>query len=179
MTNITNKQARTYREFTLSDRYGFKSVKSYHTELEQRTSHVMWLFLKSTYLVHPSTPHHSGTPLENFGTPWGVRYTRLASTGVEQTGTRLFCLTDSVWPLRSGRFGLNCFGLSRFGHGTFRSWSFLSRDISVRLWNLAEILYGYVLKSTKGFIWKNCKHEPRSNSSSAWTYDFRYHQQAN
>jgi len=38
--------------------------------------------------------------------------------------------------LRSGRFGL-----SRLGHGTFRSWSFRSRDISVRIWNLAEILH--------------------------------------
>jgi len=26
------------------------------------------------------TTHHGGTPLENFGTPWGVRYTRLTST---------------------------------------------------------------------------------------------------
>jgi len=25
----------------------------------------------------------SGTPLENSGTPWGVRYARLTSTGVE------------------------------------------------------------------------------------------------
>ena len=33
------------------------------------------------------------------------------------------------------------FDLSRFGHETFQSWSFRSRGISVRLWNLAEILY--------------------------------------
>jgi len=28
------------------------------------------------------TPHEAGTPLENSGTPWGVRYTRLTSTGL-------------------------------------------------------------------------------------------------
>jgi len=44
---------------------------------------------------------------------------------------------------QSGRFGL-----SRFGHGTFRSWSFRSRDISVRLWNLGEILYVHFLMQT-------------------------------
>jgi len=44
---------------------------------------------------------------------------------------------------RSGRFDL-----SRFGHGTFRSWSFRSRDISVRPWNLAEILYVHFLMQT-------------------------------
>ena len=33
-----------------------------------------------TPLLHPCTPHHGGTPLENFGTPWGVRYNRLTST---------------------------------------------------------------------------------------------------
>ena len=29
------------------------------------------------------TPHHCGTPLENSGTPWGVQYTRLTSTGLQ------------------------------------------------------------------------------------------------
>jgi len=28
------------------------------------------------------TPHHGGTPLENSGTPWGVRYTWLTNTGL-------------------------------------------------------------------------------------------------
>ena len=42
----------------------------------------MWLFLKSIQLVHPCTPHRGGTPLENSGTPWGVQYTRLTSTGL-------------------------------------------------------------------------------------------------
>jgi len=42
----------------------------------------MWLIFKSTHLVHPCTPHQVGTPLENSGTPSGVRYTRLTSTGV-------------------------------------------------------------------------------------------------
>jgi len=37
-------------------------------------------FLKCTHLVHPCTPHQFGTALENSGTPWGVRYTRLTST---------------------------------------------------------------------------------------------------
>ena len=36
------------------------------------------------YLVHPCTPHHSGKPLKNFGTPYGVRYTRLASTALNR-----------------------------------------------------------------------------------------------
>jgi len=40
-----------------------------------------------------------------------------------------FGLADSVWLIRSGRFGLSRFGLSRFGLA-----------VSVRLWNLAEIL---------------------------------------
>ena len=31
----------------------------------------------------PGTPHHSGTPLENSGTPWGVRYSRLTSTDLK------------------------------------------------------------------------------------------------
>jgi len=44
----------------------------------------MRLLFKSTHLVHPCIPHHSGTPLENSGTPWGVQYTRLTSTGLEQ-----------------------------------------------------------------------------------------------
>jgi len=52
------------------------------------------------------------------------------------------------WPFRYGRFGLCHFCLSRFGHMTSRSWSLRSRDISVRLWNLAEILYVYFLMQT-------------------------------
>jgi len=36
----------------------------------------------STHQVHPCTPHEAGTPLENSGTPWGVRYTRLTSTAL-------------------------------------------------------------------------------------------------
>ena len=34
-------------------------------------------------------------------------------------GTRLFSLADSVWPFRSGRFGLSLFGLSHFGLSRF------------------------------------------------------------
>ena len=43
----------------------------------------MRIFFKSTHLVHPCTPRHSGTPLENSGTPWSVRYTRLTSTDLD------------------------------------------------------------------------------------------------
>jgi len=58
-----------------------------------------------------------------------------------------------IWPVRSGCFGLSrfclrSFGLSRFGPGTFQSWPFRSRDISVRLRNLAEILYVHFLMQT-------------------------------
>jgi len=64
-----------------------------------------------------------------------------------------------------------------------QSWSFWSRDISVRLRNLAEILCSLfnanVLKSTKGFIKDNDKRDPRSSSLSAWTYGFHCYQQEN
>ena len=62
---------------------------------------------------------------------------------VHRSRNRTFRLADSVWPIRSGRFGL-----SRFGHGTFRSWSFRSQDISVRLWTLAGILHVNFLMQT-------------------------------
>ena len=55
------------------------------TALELRTLYVsdtMWLFLKSTHLLHPSAVHHDSTDLKNSGTPWGVRHTRLTSTGL-------------------------------------------------------------------------------------------------
>ena len=50
----------------------------------------MWLFFKSTHLVHPCTPHHGGTPLQNSGTPWDVRYTRLTSTALRH---HVFCFS--------------------------------------------------------------------------------------
>jgi len=34
------------------------------------------------------TPHQVATPLENSGTPWGVRYTRLTSTAVKDRLTK-------------------------------------------------------------------------------------------
>jgi len=37
------------------------------------------------------TPHQVGTPLENSGTPWGVRYTRLTCTGLTTYGCALWC----------------------------------------------------------------------------------------
>ena len=36
------------------------------------------VFEEHTY----GTPHQVSTPLENFGTPWHVRYTRLTSTAL-------------------------------------------------------------------------------------------------
>jgi len=52
------------------------------------------LFFKSTHLVHPCTPHHGGTPLQNSGTPWGVRYTRLTSTALAYHSLN----TMQLWP---------------------------------------------------------------------------------
>jgi len=74
----------TIHEFTLSDRYGFKYCKKLinWARAKKIKCETMRLFFKSTHLVHPCTPHHSGTPLENSGTPWGLRYTRLTSTGL-------------------------------------------------------------------------------------------------
>jgi len=48
---------------------------------------------ESTHLVHPYTPHHGRTPLENSGTSWGVRYTLLTSTALEycELRTEVFC----------------------------------------------------------------------------------------
>jgi len=81
VTNIINKQAGKDRQCTLPDRYGFKICeKLTHCAGVEEICGTMWLFLKSTHLVHPCTPHHGGTPLENFGSPWGVGYIRLTST---------------------------------------------------------------------------------------------------
>ena len=38
---------------------------------------------------YPCTPHHGSTPLQNSGTPWGVQYTRLTSTGLEKDTDRM------------------------------------------------------------------------------------------
>ena len=46
----------------------------------------------------PGTPHHSGTPLENSGTPWGVRYTRLTSTALTPFRLILCCASALVVP---------------------------------------------------------------------------------
>ena len=35
------------------------------------------------FMIHPSTPYYSGTPFKNFGTPLGVQYTLLKSTGLK------------------------------------------------------------------------------------------------
>ena len=73
-----------------------------------------------------------------FETDWNLFYGRLY---LRRILTRSCAYGSATF--RSGRSGL-----SHFGHGTFRSWSFQSRDISVRLWNLAEILYVHFLRQT-------------------------------
>ena len=62
----------TIHEFSLSDRYGFKNCKKLTNWARGKNikCETMRLFFKSTHLVHPCTPHHSGTHLENSGTPW-------------------------------------------------------------------------------------------------------------
>jgi len=83
LTNVTKKQAWKYRQCTLPDRYGFKICeKLTHCAGAMNIRVTMWLFLKSTHLVHPCTPHQVGTTLENSGTPGSVRYTRLTSTAL-------------------------------------------------------------------------------------------------
>ena len=69
----TNRQEN--RNFTFSDRYGFKICEklTHWNRAKNITCETVWLFLKSTHLVHPCKPHHGGTPLENSGASWGVR----------------------------------------------------------------------------------------------------------
>ena len=45
--------------------------------------------MKNTHLVHPCTPHTRGKALENPGTPWGVRYTRLTCTDIAYLENKL------------------------------------------------------------------------------------------
>ena len=73
------------KQQTIHTRYGFKTRKklTHCTRAKNIICEAMWLFLKSTHLVHPCTPFHGGTPLKISGTPWGVRYTRLTSTAPE------------------------------------------------------------------------------------------------
>ena len=110
LTNISNKQARKYRNFTFSDRYGFKICEK--LKLPTRAKNITcWdsvIFLKSTHLVHPCKPHHGGTPMENSVASWGVRYTRLTSTNVEnvERGRSIilingFGFSNSPWVVRS------------------------------------------------------------------------------
>jgi len=66
-------------------------------------------------------------------------------------------------------FAIKWHSICDLGFATFRSESFRSGDISVRLWNHAEILHVHILmqtyfKSTRSFTLKNGKHDPRSNS---------------
>jgi len=80
----------------------------------------------------------------------------------------------SVWPirsepLRSRDFSVLVVPVSRHFAQTMK----YCRNLICSLFN------ANILESTKGFIKKNYKHDPRSNSQSASTYDFHYHQQAN
>jgi len=70
------------------------------------------------------------------------------------TGTRLFSLAESVRAVSVTRL----FGFGRSGLETFRSGYESCRNILCSLFNANR------LKSTKGFILKNYKHDPRSNS---------------
>jgi len=99
LINITNKQAVKDRQCPPLDRYGFKICeKLTHCAGAKNICGIMWLFLKSTHLVHPCTSHHSDTPMENSGTPWGVRHTRLTSTDLEPlvTKTKAYTLPNDV-----------------------------------------------------------------------------------
>ena len=60
-----------------------------------------WLILKSTHLVHLCTPHQVGTPLENSGTPWGLRYTRLTSTDVDNASRKVSLAPHSLLAILS------------------------------------------------------------------------------
>ena len=85
LTNITNKQAGKDRQCTRPTDMVLKSVKTSCCCSEAKDiCETVWLLLKSTYLIHPCTPRRVGTPLENSGTPWRVRYTRLTITGLDQ-----------------------------------------------------------------------------------------------
>jgi len=80
--------------------------------------------------------------------------------GYCRLGTRIFSLADSVSAvsvrqIRSGRFIWAVwvwavsvwwhFGLGRFSLGTFQSGPFQSADLSVKLWNLSEVLHVRIL----------------------------------
>jgi len=72
--------------WTHPDRYGLKICeKSTYSAGSKDIHGTMWLFLMSTHLVHPCTPHQVGTTLKNYCTPRGVRYTRLTSSGLDQS----------------------------------------------------------------------------------------------
>ena len=85
LTNITNKQAVKDRQYTHPYRYGFKICeKLTQCAGAKDICGTIWLLLKSTHMVHTCTPHHGDAPLENSGTPQGVRYTRLTSSDLDK-----------------------------------------------------------------------------------------------
>ena len=64
--------------------------------------------MKSIHLENLCTPHqvgtpleNSGTPLENSGTPWGLRYTRLTSTDVDNASRKVSLDPHSLLALLS------------------------------------------------------------------------------
>jgi len=95
LTNITNREEK--RDNSYSPIYDFCEKLAHCANAKNIECEAMWLFLKNTHLVHPCTPHLRGTPLENPGTPWGVRYTRLTSTGINHRCRHIeHCVTSRM-----------------------------------------------------------------------------------
>ena len=96
LTNITNWREK--RDNSHSPIYDFRACErlAHCANAKNIECEAMWLFLKNTHLVHPCTPHLGGTPLEISGTPWGVRFTRLTSTGLRLGLTQLILGTMFV-----------------------------------------------------------------------------------
>jgi len=83
LTNITYKQAGKDRQCIPPDRRGFKICEKL-IYLRWSKGH-MWDNVTVLEEHTSGTPHKVGTPLENSGTPWDVRYTRLTSTVLNLT----------------------------------------------------------------------------------------------
>jgi len=93
MNTVPTLPAPLYLCCTPSARCGFKICEmSTHSPGAKDICGTMWLFLMSTHLVHPCTPHQVGTPLGNSGAPWGVRYTWLTSTALDESISCRFSL---------------------------------------------------------------------------------------
>ena len=130
LTNITNKKAGKDRQCAPPDRYGFKICEKL-TQLRWSKRH-MW------DNVTVLEEHISGTPLHTpsswytpgkFWTPWGVRYTRLTSTGLTDTFEGSYA--------NSFRFGSQLYDF-RFGGSGCTS-------IHTFLFIFSVLLYGWAL----------------------------------